>query len=105
MSYTGASLADGQVSGSLATVYSVPSTNRVVVRTFTVFNTGSGSETVKVYIKRLGSTARQFGIAVLSQDESKDFIEQPITLSSEDVIQAVTSTGSVVDFVITGAVE
>lgn len=103
MSYIGASLADGTVTSTLTSIYSVPSTKRAVIRTFHVFNTGSGEETVKFYVKRLGSTARQIGVAVLAQDESKQFIAEPVTLSSEDAIQA--STSSSVDFLITGAVE
>lgn len=103
MAYLGASLADGTVSSSITTLYSVPSTQTAIVRTFNVFNTGASSETVKFFVKRLGSTARQVGIAVLAQDESKQFIVDPLILSSEDAIQASTS-GSV-DYLITGAVQ
>jgi len=105
MSYIGKSLADGQVASSAGSVYSVPSGKTAVIKTFTVYNTGSTSETVKAYVLRYGSTARQIGIAVLAQDESKQFVGSTITLSSEDSLRAETTNASTVDYSITGALE
>lgn len=102
MSYAGASLADGSMT-TLGTLYSVPSGKTAIIRSFTVFNTNSTSETVQVYVTRKGSTARQIGIAVLAQDESKEFISMPITLSSEDKITGETTSSA--DYLITGAIE
>jgi len=105
MTYTGASLADGQVGGSAANVYAVPSGKTAVIKTFSVYNTNTTAETVKAYVLRKGGTARQIGIAVLAQNESKEFIDNAITLSSEDSLQAETTTASKVDYSITGATE
>ena len=107
MAFTGKSLADGQISDSQANIYASPSTKVTIVKSLHVYNTNSTAETVKIYVKRFGSTARQIGIAVLAQDESKQFVSdgEAITLSSEDSIQAITTTASKVNYVLTGAQE
>ena len=100
--FTGLSLADGTLTSSVGTVYEVP-TDRAIIKTFVVFNTGATSETVKVYLNR-GTSNRQVAIAVLAQNESAQFFEnESITLSKGDKLLA--STTSSVDYFVTGATE
>ena len=103
--YTGKSLADGQLPSSKGTLYTVPTGKRAIVRTFVVFNTGSTAETVSIYVSR-GTSSRQIGQAVLAANEAAQFFEsEPITLSSGDILEGDTTTGSTVDYLITGADE
>ena len=100
--FTGLSLADGTLTSSGVTVYTV-TTDRAIIKTFVVFNTGSTDETVKVYLNR-GTSNRQVGIAVLKQNQSAQFFEgEAITLSTGDTLIGVTTSS--VDYFVTGATE
>ena len=107
MTFKAKTLATGQITTGVADLYHVPSTKRAIVKSVHCYNTGSTTETVKVYIKKYAATATQIGIAVLNQDELKVFVSdgEALSLAKEDAIQGITTTGTTVDFTITGAEE
>lgn len=98
------SLADGQLANSKGTIYT--SVGKTVVTDLRVFNTAVTTETVALYIKRSGSSSRQFFRAVLAQNEFAAFeASENVTLSSGDLIEGDTTNASAVNYLITGMSE
>lgn len=108
MAFAGQSLADGQLPSSQAAIYTVPANYRAIVNYIHVHNTGSAPETVTIWVKRSGSTARILvREPALSIDTTMWPLEpsEELTLSAGDSIEAQTSTATTVDYFITGALE
>lgn len=95
--------ADGQLASSKGTLYTVETGTRIAVTFWRVFNTGSGSETVKAYIKP-GSTSRQIGQYTVAAKGYADIVEpgQVFYLEAGDLLEGETTTGTTVDYVISG---
>jgi len=106
MSYTGKSIADGQVATSWANIYA-PSGVKAILKTVDFFNTSATQQTLELRVTRSGSTARNFPRATLEQNESMRLLTdgESLVLSTGDVLQAQTTTTTVVDYTITGAEE
>lgn len=101
-----ASLADGQVGTSKATIYTVPASTAAVVKSLVFFNTNASSQTLNVYVKRSGSVSRQIHReATMAQYASVNPLSETLFLSAGDVIEADTTTASAVDYFIGGATE
>jgi hypothetical protein len=105
--FTAKTLADGTLPNSLGTLYTVPADTKTYVKFFSLFNPNSTQQTVVIYLKKSGSTARRIRRFIFEQNQSADVIEQggSLQLSEGDVIQGVTTTASVVDYYITGVEE
>ncbi len=106
MTFEGASLADGQVTTSQATIYA-PSGAKAIVKSFNAYNVGGNTETLEVWVVRSGSSARQIALVELETGEFVYFLTdgEVLVLSDGDAIQAQTTNTTSVDFVITGATE
>ena len=102
--FTVKSIADGQVGTSQAAIYTVPLSTVAVVTQVAFYNTNAAQQTLRVWIKRAGGTARSLRQFVLAQAESLDLLDDGDTLelSAGDAIEASTTTGSAVDFIILG---
>lgn len=98
--YTGASLADGQVASSVGTIYTCPSSTEAFIKKITLGNTGSATQTVSLYLLRSGSTKRLLRQYQLAQFETGDF--ENIVLSAADAIQAISTNASAVDYTVYG---
>jgi hypothetical protein len=94
-------LANGQLASSKGSILN-PS-NPMYVKFFSLFNTGTNTETVKVYVKISGNS-RQICQAVLLPKESIRIIEKDETLAlgSAEEIEAESTNANVVDYVISG---
>lgn len=105
MSFAGALMADGQVSDSKGTLYTVPASTVAYIGFFSLFNTNAATQTIIVYINN--GTSRKVRQFDLDQNESADVLEssQKIVLEAGDLIEAETTTASAVDFVISGVEE
>lgn len=105
--FTGKSLADGQLASTKGTIYTTPASTVAYVKFLSCHNTGSTTETVIIYVKRSGSSSRVIGRAVLQGNEHCRFIDkdETITLAAGDLVEGVTTTATTVDFVITGVEE
>ncbi len=101
MSFTAASLSDGQVASSWGAIYTAAA--KIIVKKVYFYNTGSSSETVDIGITRSGSTRRQFRKVVLAADQSAEY--EHIVLSSGDTLDAQTTTATTVDYLVMGATE
>lgn len=105
MSFSGNSLAAGQVAAAQATIYT--SSAKSILKQLDFFNVAVTQETLSVWFKRSGGTARQIGRAVLQQNESAKVLSEgeTIVMSAGDTIEADATNASAVDFTITGATE
>ena len=101
------SLADGQVRSSAATIYSQSGSSAVTLTYLSLFNTSATTQTVALYVKRIGSTNRQIRRFVLKQNQHAQAfsLDDQLVLSPGDAILLSTTTISVVDFVLAGDVE
>lgn len=103
---TWASLADGQLSNSKATLFTA--TGQTAVTGVIVSNAdASSSHTINIYIKRSGSTSRlvsplAFPMAVGSQPQNLCDDSETWRLSTGDVIEGFADTAAKVDYIIMG---
>jgi hypothetical protein len=104
MAFSGKILAQGQLSNSKTTLYTVPGGTKAYIRFFRCSNVGVNVETILVFYKK--STSRRIGRAVLAVDEAVDFTEQDVlVLDAGDLLEGQTTTAASVDYVISGAEE
>ena len=106
MAFTAASLADGQLGTSPASIYTATGV-KAIIKSATLFNTDSSKHTIGVYITRSGGTRRQIASIELAAGVGDNAVPSGgcIVLSSGDTLEAEASVGSVVDFVVMGATE
>jgi len=96
-------LAEGQLPTSTGDLYTVPANTAAIVKTITLVNTNTASETINLYILKSGSTARRIIPQDLSLGSKYSLIfDEEITLGAGDKIQGSTTTASKVDFTIMG---
>ncbi len=105
MAFTAGTLADGQVAASVGAIYTASAP--VVLKFVNFFNAGSANETLSVYITRNGGTRRQVIKQELAVDQALAFLSEgeTLTLSSGDLLEAEATTGSAVDYIISGAAD
>lgn len=105
--FTAKSIADGQVANSQGAIYTVPASTRAYVKQITFYNTNAATQTLGVYIKRSGGTARKIRQFSMPQNYSLDFLDDGDTLelSTGDAVEAVTTTATAVDYVVMGVEE
>lgn len=103
--FTGKSLYDGQLSSSAATtIYTVPSSTVTYRVAVTLYNTSATTQTINLFLKRSGSTARQIVKISLVQYASYELtIWGP--LSTGDLISGDSTTNTVVDATMCGVEE
>ena len=106
MAFVGKVLGEGQLPTTKGTLYTVPVAAVTYVKRISFFNLNAAQQTVIVYIKP-GATSRTWRRYVLQQNESVDLLDHgdALILEAGDLIEAVTTTGSAVDYVIMGVEE
>lgn len=100
MAYDYIVLAEGQLSNSKTTLYTVPASTQIAIQAASFCNTGAGNNTVIIYLKP-GSTSRRISRVVLATNEQ--LIVSEFTLEAGDIIEGQATNASEVDYVITGA--
>jgi len=105
--FTAQSLDNGFVSNSQAAIYTVPASTVLYLNSLSLFCDTATPQTVQLYLKKSGGTARKWQRYVFSEQyDHADAAEgSRITLSAGDTIEAVTTTASVVAYFITGVLE
>ena len=105
--YTGKSLADGQVAIAQTAIYTVPAATIAFVKQIRFFNTNAVTQLVEIWIKRSGGTARKQAQFQLDQNEAADYLEEggTLELSAGDAILAKTGTAAAVDYMVLGVEE
>lgn len=103
----GESLADGEVATSTASVFTVDASINAMIRSASFFNVNASSQTLNLYVTRSGGTRRQIYRATLAQYETFDLVSsgEVMCLSGGDALEADTTTGSAVSYIITGQTE
>jgi hypothetical protein len=97
-------LANGQLSTTQATLYTVPASKTAITKNMRFVNTSdSTAYTIKIYYKRSGQTAR----LILPKDLSiapKNLVidDQEVTMEAGDEIRGEASANTVIDYVISG---
>jgi hypothetical protein len=106
-------LAQGQLSNTVGAIYTVPSATTAQIKTLVFFNSGTGTNTVAVYLvpNNTGSigtadTTDQVLNFDLPSGETFEFSPSfPIEYSAEnDTIQASATTASEVNFFVMGVI-
>ena len=105
--FTGKSIADGQVGIAQAPIYTVPGGVVAFLKQIHFYNLNVAVQTLDVWIKRSGGTARKQHRIVLAQNESANYLEEGDTLelSAGDTVEAVTTTAAAVDYTVLGVEE
>jgi hypothetical protein len=108
MAFTGKSLADGFVASSQGALYTVPAVTTAYLSSLSLFCDTATPQTVQLYLKQSGGTARKWRRYVFNQqyDHAEVFENGArLVLQAGDTVEAVTTTASVVAYFITGVEE
>lgn len=100
-------LGEGQLPSETADLYTVPGSTQCIIKTITLVNTNISAETVNLYVNPSSTGAARRFIPVdtsLGANYSLIFDDE-ITLGDGDSIRGDTTTGSVVDYIISGVEE
>ncbi len=89
-------VADGQLTGTSATLFTAPDSGAVVQ--VVLSNTGASQQTVVLTVLRTGSTARRVRRIVLEKDESDYIVGLP--LSPADILAGYATSAEAVDYVV-----
>lgn len=99
-------LANGQLAAATGDLYTVPASTTAIVKTISLVNTNTATETIDLYVLKVEGTARriipkniQLGMRYLL------LYDDEITLGAGDKIQGSTTTAAKVDYVISGIEE
>lgn len=100
--FVGKVLGEGQVASSKGTLYTVPSSTTAYVRSASFHNTNAATQTLIVYANP-GGTSRIIGYFTLAQHETAYLVTggDALVLETGDLIEAVTTTATAVDYLIT----
>jgi hypothetical protein len=104
--FTAKPLGDGQLPTTKGTLYTVPASTTAYVKRVAFFNTNATEQTILVYLN-LSGVSRLWRRYVLAQNESADLLEHgdALLLAAGDLLEAQTTTGSAVDYIVMGIEE
>lgn len=94
---------DGQLPATVGTLYEVPVSSAAYIKCLNLFNTNAAQQTILVYTNTSG-TRRVLARYVLNQNE-RAFFDDTVILTAGDKIEAVTTTGTAVDWFMSGVLE
>lgn len=99
------SLANGQLAATIGDLYTSTSCT-TIVKSITLVNTNTTTESVELYVLKAGGTARRI-IPQATQLKAGYQLEfdSIITLGSGDTIRGHTTTANKVDYIISGVTE
>jgi len=104
--FTFKNLANGQLATTLANIYLVATATASIIKTVSIVNTNTTTETVNLYILKSAGTARRIIPKDIMLDA--DFLletDGTYTLGAGDSVQGNTTTASKVDYTISGTEE
>jgi hypothetical protein len=103
VTFTIKQLANGQLPSSIGDLYTTPAVTQTIVKNIILVNTAATTENVNLYMLQASGTARRLipkncalgaGFQLTVDDE--------VTLGAGDKIQGDTTSGTTVDFTISG---
>lgn len=101
--FTGNALADGFVANALGTIYTVPGSTVAFIKKMSFTNINAATQTVEVYLRIDGATDRLFRRFTLAQYESFEIAD--VILGAADLVRALTTTSSAVNYSLHGVLE
>lgn len=107
MTFLGASLADGQLSGAWNPIYTCPTGKKAIIRSMDFLNLSGVTQIIELRLTRdLGGT-RMWPRALLLQNELARILTggEVLVLSADDIIEGQSTSSLAVDYTITGAEE
>lgn len=106
MAFVAAVLGDGQLPNSKTALFTSPGATTTYVKKLSLFNDNAAQQLVIIYLNVSG-TSRKWRRYILNQNESAEVLEngESVILEDGDSIEAVTTTASAVDYVLTGVEE
>jgi len=107
MAFTGKSLADGTVANTQTAIYTVPASTVAYISGISLYCNTATPQTVAMYVKRSGGTARLIAHYIFSQqhDHVPNVLDDRLVLAAGDAVEAITTTAAVVPYVVTGVEE
>jgi len=98
--FTAKELGNGQVANSQTTIFTATADVTTYVKHLSLYSTNAAQQTVQLWLKHSGGTARKWKRYVLEQDEQVDVIEggEAYMLDEGTEIQASTTTNNGVDW-------
>ena len=98
-------LADGQLSGSKATLYTTPASTKTIIKSITLVNTDASARTINIYVKRTGTSRRISPKDLSLAAGAYTAYSEVITLEAADLVEGDASVTAVVDYTISGVEE
>lgn len=105
--FTAKELANGQIASSQTTIFTATADVTTYLKGLSLFNTSATPQTVQLWLKHTAGTARKWKRFVLAENEHVDVIDggEARMLDNGTVIQASSTTASVVDYWLDGIEE
>jgi len=99
-------IAEGQLPSSTGDLYTVSASTKTIIKSITLVNTNTIIETINLYLLKSGSSARRIIPKDMQLGVGYSLIfDDVLTLGTGDKIQGDTTTGSKVDYTISGTEE
>ena len=103
-------LADGQLETTQSTIFevedpSIRGIGKVTIKKITFFNTNALEQTAILHIKKRNGISRVLRQFKLLLNEGGEYLEpgETLDLDNGDILQAITTTASAVNFVVFGS--
>jgi len=103
MALTHKFLAKGQVAATPGTIYTAPAATTGFIKAVYFHNTSSSDETVKVYYDGTSAADRIFEGIISGKDTLEWDVAYSIILPTGDTLQAETTTGTTLNYIVFGA--
>ena len=99
-------LADGQLASSKETLYTTPASTETIVKSISLTNTSSSMVEVNLYIQRDGTNSRRICPKDMELAARHTYIDDKVhTLEAADLVEGDASSGSVIDYAVSGVQE
>ena len=103
--FTGKTIAAGQLSNTVTSVYQSPVNTVTYLKDFNLYNNSATTQSITLY-KNLGGNNYPWHTLVLNSNESADILdEEPLVLSALDSVQGLSNTANTIIFTLSGVQE
>lgn len=102
MAITIKSLGDGQLASSKGTLYTVPASTSIILKSITLVNTDTSLRTVNLYVKPAAASRRIIPVDFELPAGQAQTFETEVYLEAADLIEGDASVASKVDYVMSG---
>lgn len=100
MPIAGAALAEGQLAGAEAAIYTVPAGTVAYVKSIICQNTGAGQNVVQLWTRTDGVSRRIVYVPLETNEQL--YFNEPLTMEAADTLRGAATNGAEVDYVVSG---